>query len=629
MATVDLYRMRKVGTQALPGVRMTAAETALSEGAGVEQERAQKFDQVTRLGQRVTLLGQELGVEKADTLAWETQKANTLKALQTSNDLDQWTATALYDPKTGALLTKGPATLGITQKVLDDFDKKSGEIAQGLSNDTQRIAFAKQRQQQRLSIQVTLDRHADSEMQKYRADELNSFVTNQRANAVANANDPRIVAVNLHTAEDAINLHAPELGLGPEKQQELIEATRTSTHAGVIMALLSQQQVKKAQAYFDHAKDEITVGDTRAILEKQLDVAGTKQQGLDASTKIWDQLGPKGENDPINIDKMEDAARKQFANDPDALEATMHFLRERKSATDAGRKDREEAQLGGLWSKVAAGAGLAEVSRDPAYLAAPGRVQLQVNDYILGRAEREASRAYAQEGRAYTAAQRLEHEKEQKGWSRYWELSDPKTLNATSENALQAMRGELGDEHVNRLLAGKRQLQKGDDKVRAATIDDDLFKTIASGAGLHPYETKGKTEAQNAELGQLRAAVEARIDQEQQAKGKELTRSEKEAVMHEMVDKKVYLNVWGRDPQTIAALVTNPENRAIAYVPIKDIHPNKLTQYLNYARSLGAAQQRMSDADLQQRYSDRFQHAEALRLLGAKDEEIAAAIRGQ
>lgn len=628
MPVVDLYRQRRVGTNALPGVRMTAAETPLSQGAGLDAARAQKFESLAQLGSRVTALGQVIGVEQADTVAYEKQKADTLVALKTSNDLDTWTATALHDPKTGALQAKGPAALEVTGKVLDDFDQVSGDIAKGLSNDTQRIAFQKQRQGQRLNIQVTLDRHADQEMQRYRSEELQAFVSNQRDTAVANASDPRRVGVALHTAEDAIALHAGVLGLGPDQIQELVDKTRTSVHAGVITELLARQQTKQAAIYFEHAKDEITVGDTRAQIEKQLDVATTAQDGLKASESIWSSLGPKTDTDPINIDKMEDVARKQFADDPKALDATMHFLRERKSAVDAGRKDREEQQLGSLWTKVAAGAGLADVARSPDFLAAPGRVQATITDYIVSRAERNANRAYAEEGRAYTREQRGRAAVEQKGWSRFWELSDPKTLDKTSENALQAMRGELGDEHVNRLLGQKRALTKGEDAVRAATIDDDMFKSTAANAGLRPYDSK-LTEASKAELGQLKTAVEAQIDLAQQAKGKLLTREEKQTLMQGIVDRKVYLNVWGRDPEKVAATVTNPDDRTAAYVPVAKIPPAKLSQYLNYARSLGAAQQRMTDQELTTRYSDRLQHAEALRLLGAKDDEIAAALRGQ
>lgn len=630
MPTVDLYRGQKVGTTALPAVRQTAAETPLSEGAGLEQAKIQKFGQAAQLGHQVTALGQELGVEASDRLAYETQKANTLKMLQTSNDLDAWTVKALHDPVTGALQTKGPAALGQTQKTLDEFDKKAGEIEQGLSNDTQRIAFAKQKHAQRLNIELTLDRHADAEITKYRADELQGFVENQRAVAIANVNDPVRVGVALATAEDAIKLHAPMMGLGPEQTQQLIEKTRSSTHAGVIEELLARQQTKAAQIYFDHVKDDITVGDTRAKLAQQLEVAGNAQQGLDASNEIWAKLGPQTDTDPINIDKMEDEARKRFANDPKAYDAATHYLRERKAATDAARHDREEQTLGGLWAKVAGGAGLNEVARDPAYLNAPGKVQLQITDYILARREREASRAYAEEGRAYTKAQRVEKEKETKGWARYWELSDPAVLDKTSENWLQMQRGELGDEHVNRLLGQKRALTKGEDAVRQATIDDDQFKTIAAAAGLHPYETgKQKTEDEAAALGALKAAVEAEIDHAQQVKGKLLTRDEKAAVMQTVIDKKVYLNNWFSSPETIAATVINKDDRAKAFVPLDKIKPEQTSQYLNYIRSLGAAQQRLDDAELTRRYSDRIQKAEAVRLLGGSDAEVGAALRGK
>jgi hypothetical protein len=627
MPTVDLYRQRRVGADALPGVRQTAAETPTSTGAGLEIARGQKFEQLAKVGQTITAAGEKLGAEEADRIYYERVKADTLVNLKSANDLETWTATRLHDPKTGALLTKGPATLGQTQQVLDEFDKTSGAIAQGLSTDRQRASFAQVRNSQRLNLQVTLDRHADQEMDRYRGEELQAFVENQRNTAVLNAEDPLRVGAALHTAEDSIKLHAPMLGLSPEAVDALIAKTRTSVHEGVITALLAHEQDKKAAAYFDAAKDEITQGDVRARLEKAIDTATTAQTGLTTAEALWRTLGPKGDTDPINIDKMEDAARAKFADDPKALEATTHFLRERKAAVDAGRKDREEQQLGGLWTKVAAGAGLSELLRDPAYLTAPGRVQAQIRDHVVSQAEHDANRKYLDEGRAYTEQQRTRAALEQKTWSRYWDLSDPKTLDKTNENALQAMRPEIGDEHVNRLLAQKRALTKGDEQVRAAAIDDDLFKTTAAAAGLKPYDGK-LDESGKAELGQLKNAVEQAIDVQQREKGKLLTRDEKQKLMQELVDRKVYLSRWLTDPEKIAATVVDADDRKVAYVPLAKINQTKLTQYLNYARSLSPATQRMSDAELKSRYSDRLQRAEAVRLLGGTDADVAAALRG-
>lgn len=635
MPTVQRYGPRKVQTDAYPTARKTAAETDISTGAAFAQAKGQasirQLESLGRLGGTVEQIGQGLGRESIAIREEEQKQADEVVKTAYKNRLSEFDTNFLYDPQTGALNKKGFDAQSVPSDAAQAFEKVVGELNLGL-NPRQRQLVYPITAQHAENLHATVTRHAFVEGQAYQAKELDSFLVNATNAAAANAGDPRRVGQELHDAVTAIRTHAPSLGQGPEQVQQQIDATRTRIHIGVIESLLAQDHAHDAKVYYDEAKDQIA-GTQRADLERKLDVAGTAKTALDASEALWTQHGPKNDLDPINLDTMETAARKQFADDPKALEATLHFLRERKAGVDASRQDRQDARAGAVWVAVSKGAPLADVTRMPEYLALSGKAQEQVTSTIVARAEHEANRTYAEAGRAaaeesraYTREQRAEAVKTQQSWSRYWELSDPKSLSQLSENALQAMRGELGDEHVNRLMTQKRALGKSDEAVRAAAIDDDLFKVIAQGAGLNAYSPK--TDLEKSELGQLKNAVETEIDREQQRTGKPLTREQKQTIMHGITDRKVMLNLLGRDPDRITALVTNPEDRAKAYVPAARIPPTVMAQALNYARSLSPETQRMPDSELRARFLDRIQRAYAINLLGGTQADMEAVMKG-
>lgn len=618
MPTVT-YGPRKVVTAALPGVRKTAAETEASTGVGVDQARGAKWGAIAQVGHTVGELGRVIGQEAITAKAEAAQFAHDVALVEADNKIAAWELDKVHGPQ-GALSKQGKAAMGTPEAIGDAYTAFVGEIAQSLGTDRQRLDFAKLASNRQQAMDLTLRRHVNQEMTAYAAGELDASVKLAQNDAIANAQDPARVGRALDNAVGVIALLGPSTGMGPDAIKVAVAQTRSATHVGVIENLLATKQTMQARAYFAEAREQIH-GAAIPKLEAMITAANVQTAGLHTAEDIWTKLGPKGESDPINLDTMETEARTRYADDPETLESTIRFLRERKAGVDAGRKDREEANTGALWVAVSKGASLADLSQSPAFLAAPGKLQAQLMDSIVSRAEHEANRRYADEGRAaaaesraYTREQRADAAKEKAGWVRYWELSEPASLAKMTDAQINAQRGTLGDDHANRLLTQKRALGKSEDAVRAATIDDDLFKTTAQSAGIDAYSPK--TDDQKTELGQLRNAVETAIDVAQQAKGKLLSRDEKATVMHTIIDRKVMLDRWLTDPEKVAATVVKPEDRAVAYVPIAKIPALPLGQYLNYVRGLTADTQRMTESELKARFGPRIQRAYALRLLG-------------
>ncbi len=630
MPSVGVYGPRKVGTERLPGVRRQAAATPLSTGATLEQARGQKWDAVAQLAQTGTQAAIAGYSEMRRAQIQEQERADAIANLHARNDLSTWVNQTLYDPTTGVIPTRrGPEAFGLPESVGADYTKRVGELSKSLTTTKQRMHFEADQLRIRQTLDHTLYRHVYGEMQRYQADELQASTLNARDSAVAAASDPKAdltsiateVGVMLTTAVDDIRLHAPQVGRTPAQIDHDISTLRTATHAGVVRALIAQDKSTAARTYYEATKDEITVGDERTRLAEQLDVATTAQAGLATSNEIWRTLGPTNDREPINFDQMYDAAAEKYKDDPKLLEATMRFLREKKSATDQARADRKDEQLGNAYLAASRGASLSQVVKMPEFLALAAGDQAKVITHVQSLSAQAASRAAAEEGRAYTReqrkymqGQRAKAVQEEKNWARYWDLSEPARLVTLSDNALNALRGDIGDEHVNRLFAQKRTIGKTEQDVRAATIDDDLFKTTAQQAGLKPYGSLD--DAQKAELGELRNAVETEIDRQQQARQKQgqkgvLTRDEKKKLMQDIIGQKVYTKSWWSDPERIAATITSPEDRAASYVPIAKIPPAVVTQYLNYVKSLKPEYATMPERELRSRFQDRMERAYA------------------
>jgi hypothetical protein len=529
----------------------------------------------------------------------------------------------------------GRDVLPLRQLSMELFDQQADMIASNLTSDRQRQAFARAREQRRSSILEGIERHTARELAAYDKGEAEAGLTTAVNLAIANAENVPRVAEELARVEQIVETHAAVLGLsGPEARHAFVADLRSKVHVGVVERLIGLDRDQDAQEYFHEVRDQLN-GSAIGPLEEKLELATTDGEALRASEEIWTALGPTDDTEPIALDVMEAEARRRFAGNTKVLRATIDWLRQRKAGVDSGRKEREDAVLSDVWGAVLDGRSMTEIRRLPAFVAAPGRVQIQIRDYYANeswrneqRAATRAGRAAAEESRALTRLQREDKLREMDGWAAYFDLSDPQRLRDMSRGEILAQLPTLGREHVNRLLTDQEQLLRSDAAVRSATIDTELFNSIANEAGLDYVFDSQKSNAQKANIGQLQATVEAEIARRQQAKNGVLTYDEKRATMEAIVQQRVKVDDWFWDTDTIAALV-HPDDRRAAYVPLQDIaRESRLYQdALNYLRGLpGSAA--LSESQLRARYGTRIERAVGRSLAGGTRQDIEDALRG-
>jgi hypothetical protein len=322
---------RQVQLEALPGVRLTAAETPESQGSGIAESQGQQAQALAGIGAKTAALGEGL---YAKAIAEETKSADDIWQLNARSQFTRWNTWRLYDPNSGALSVKGPAAFGLPEQVGQEFNDQADEIAKTATTDRQKNAFATMRNEYALELHAAVMKHTWAEMQQYQAQELQAFLENSRNSAISQATDPRAIGLELQRQVDAIRTHAPQLGLGPEQLQKQIDATRSATHVGVIENLLAQEKSKTAQIYFEEAKDQIS-GEQIARLEKALKEGSTRKEGQTQADAILAAGG--------TLTEQREKARQ--IDDADVRDQVMTRLEHEWSVREVQQRQDTEAAL--------------------------------------------------------------------------------------------------------------------------------------------------------------------------------------------------------------------------------------------------------------------------------------------
>lgn len=442
MPIVRRYGQQRVGVDQLPGPRATAAKTLLSEGAGLQQAKADTAGVIGGLAQHFAGMAQGA---YAEIVAKERQRANETAVLDASNELDRYENGLLYgdgtEQNTGALKVRGKNALGLPEQVNDAWTKRVGEIEATLSTPDQRGAFARVKAQHGQNLDATIRRHTAEQIDVYEAGVTKSKVDLAVNNAIANAFDDRRIAEELGSAEEALRIRAKNTGTPAEQLDVQLAAVRTATHAGVVERLLALDHPADAKAYFDHNKDEIS-GEQLAALETKLEeggqrkesqtradaiiaAGGTLQDRLDKAKtiddpKLRDMVEERIEHqDNIDLRAKRDASEARDKTMYDVIEkgTTLTQLQLRPEWQEMNTSQREDATRH-LERKIA---GTPTPNGQPAYYDLMGQAA------SLDPAEREKFLTYNLQG--------VRGKLSQSDWDRVWSIQQSMRAGDTKKSA--------------------------------------------------------------------------------------------------------------------------------------------------------------------------------------------------
>jgi hypothetical protein len=457
MPTVQRYGERRVGLGALPGARKSAAATALSEGAGLAEADARKWDTVGRVA---SAAGQFATTEYLEIQQKAKERADNIARLSWRNRISKWQTDTVYNTENGVVATRGAAAQALPERVMGDYEKLVSEIESGLTSDEQRGQFLADVQSTREQVYNTVQSHVSQEITKLEANELTAFVDNQRSFAVANANNPRLVGQSLAEITAAIRQHGANVGMGDEQIAAAIASQRSAVHGGVIDRFLTAGNQKLAQVYFDETKSEIS-GESIAKIEKALTVGRVREQAQTKTEEILAQGGTL----------LEQRARAKAIDDPEVQDEVLQRLEHEDAVRQRAEVEAGRVTLRGAFDIL---------DKTPNVARIPPNVWA-----TLDGSERSALMTYA---RNKAVGEPIET-----NFRRYYELmqmagSDPSGFMKLN---LYADRAHLGDTEFKQLAAMQLSFGQGDTRAGEKDLATFSTKTQMLDDALRAYQIEG------------------------------------------------------------------------------------------------------------------------------------------
>lgn len=349
---------------------------------------------------------------------------------------------------------------------------------------------------------------------------------------------------------------------------EVLEAVNTDDltnfHKQVIQTLAVTNK-DKAQAYFEAHKSEIA-GSQQAEIGQFAEKATAAATASTAVNEVWAADGPHSDTDPVNVDQMATKIREQFKNNTYTRDAALNELHQRRTEFLQGVQSRTEGRKADVNTLFLQGQTLAAVQQTPAWAELNGTEQAHIKQAYETLRATQASRAAALANRDYANTQREAIRLNTEGLDSTMRLSDPDVLTSMTRNQIINMAPEIGVHNTQQLLGKWDTLTKNGAALSEARIDNDQFKTFAKQAGL---DITPNNDADKERLINLRNTVDQIIGQEQQAKKRQLTRDERDAVLQKQIDNSVMQNNgWFSSDTSVPAIALKPNAMKDAYVTV-------------------------------------------------------------
>lgn len=475
---------RQVETAPLPGARLTAVENSASAGVDLAESEQRTDSAIAGFGNTVTQVGLELSKEQKRAAEEAKSRADQVAVLNANNQLATWENSRLYD-QGGALSQRGKSAFDLPEKVGDEYQKLTSTIEAGLGNDKQKEAFQRVKLQRGAELDLTLRRHVFGEMQRYEASELSAFVDNSVNTAIAHANEPRRVGQELGNAVAAIHTHAKNLGIGPDQEQQQIDAITSKTHVGVIDNLLAQDMSKAASIYFEETKGEIQ-GEALARVEKAVEEGSLRKS---AQTKSDEIIGAGGT-------LTEQREKAKGIDDPKLRDAVEERIEHNATVKDRIDRETEQQTLRGVYDVLDR---THDVTRIPPGVWAG-----------MDGGQRSAARSYAN-----SLAKGLGVETDIPTYYGLMQKAAREPETFATENLL-TYRAKLGDTEFKQLTEIQGSILKGDraqaDKQGLGDLrtHEQLVNDSLNLYGIDPKE-EGKNTAEGKAIAQLRGMLDARL----------------------------------------------------------------------------------------------------------------------
>ena len=452
------------------------------------------------LGQGLKQVSQVMSREAMQAI----EEANTLRAEDAYNRLRQKQIDLAYGEERGAFRVEGANVLDRKSKLpfsdeyLAEFDKAGSEIAATLANDDQRKRFNQRAQASRLEFGAQLQRHQSEQVDRWRTSVMRDTVETETRVAMKNPYDVEAIGASVERVRLAVGAEAARNGIPAD---EAIAKAVGGIHAGVIATALNDDRLEYARQYLTEFGDEIDPKDKMTMTAK-LDARDKEVRVMAAAEEAFQYHSD-------NLVSGESLIRAKFKDDPKSAHAALVLYEDRARVMRAEEKRVADEHQNGVLDQLTAGTPWSKVmkSEDWKNMDSKDRFRLFT--------------AYqSQKKSAYGGGAAAAKESRDEMFNSLYADDDGIARMSKAEIGTLRAKG-LTQTQVGQLMRRKDALAKGAEDVQ---IDTDQLNAAMAREGIG--------EKDKVTRGMIKSAVEAEVYAEQKARGKPISREEKDKIIN-------------------------------------------------------------------------------------------------
>jgi len=560
--------------------------------------------------------------------------------------------TLAYDEKGWTTVKGGAANIEFSKKTEESFGAARDQIESSLTDPMSKKWFKLHSQPVTLRSSSALLQHVSKEQTAYRSSVFEKSIA-LKMDSINNSfgNDEMFQGVLMEMASSTRE-YTKSLGLPDDAAKAAVNDIVDKAQKHRIKAAMNADDIERATELYKQAKNGVMLGAeavsistaAREEIDTMLKPAIRGNKEMKVSNATWDQFGPKGRSDPIEMERMMDAVRQKHPNESATFFSnTRTMLQQRAADRDTDIQKADGKAYGVLQEAMSSGKSISELQKMPEWVTVTPAHHAALQEKATEKVYQDQQRRYAAEDRLASQADREANRRDRAANREDRELNrefnrikmkndrlefegsgvtnklldNSEQLMALSDEEITNMELVIGQSNVKLLRAEKNRLKNPIN----VSMDKDMFTQLASAAGFEP--TKGGKGTADARLLSLKVAAQKAVDKAVAANGNRRLSPEKEsAAIQQVIDN----TVMRKDVfsfETVPAATVLPDEFSKITVPVGKITPEFKKDTIKQLKTMGVIPaELLNDQAIMDEYGGLIARLYAARQAGATDQQI-------
>lgn len=568
----------------VPTLDEFTAGGAITQPFAVQQAQAPRVENFApQQGADMARSLMQAGSQLSQIVIQQQNDINDAATKEADNIAAQSISKLMNDPDGGYLTRKGKSAVDYRDAMRNAVQDVLNTSGEQLTNDMQRTMYRTVAQRRLQMALQQIDQHAGEQTRIWNKTETTNRVANAMDGAISNwyawsaepgPNNPFTTSRDTMIAETKALVALDGFAPDSETGKAAVTAALTKMHQSVIGSMVAGRKTSEAAEYFKRNYNEIDPS-LRPKMESDLRTAETAVVGANTATQIWNEIGPKNFNQPVDLFKMEEKARELFPNDPEKVNATLAEIKTRAAAWDKSESEFTTAGVNAVGQLLMSGKSTAEILTSKAFQDLPGAKQNEIRDALNDRSYTLQQRGYAAEDRAYTLDQRArtrriqaEEDLARRNAPLVLEYSDPRRLQMMTRDEVAALWTRIGLGNASSLVQKWDSLQ-GKSEGASIISTDDLLKGSATKLGILPTTGRPNNDQALGYINYQRAVADrvAVFEATELGGRRKASQEEVRRIVQSIEMDKVFTSSFGTDKEK-ARVVLTPQEEVNAYVRV-------------------------------------------------------------